>query len=41
MADIAVIDEFSCPVKVTPHQFRHTYVICTGKGRVRYVSSAA
>lgn len=25
MADIAVIDEFGCPVKVTPHQFRHTY----------------
>ena len=25
MADIAVIDEFSCRVKVTAHQFRHTY----------------
>ena len=25
----------------TPHQLRHTYVICTGKRRVSYVSSAA
>ena len=26
---------------VTPHLLRHTCVICTGKERVRYVSSAA
>jgi integrase len=41
MADIAVIDEFGCPVKVTPHQFRHTYVICTASEGMRYVGSAA
>jgi integrase len=26
---------------ITPHQLRHTYVICTGKGRVSHVGSAA
>ena len=26
---------------VTPHTLRHSAVICTGKERVRYVSSAA
>jgi len=26
---------------ITPHTLRHTAVICTGKVRVRYVSSAA
>jgi integrase len=26
---------------VTPHQLRHTYVICTAKGRMSYVSSVA
>ena len=26
---------------ITPHELRHTCVICTGKGRVSYVSSAA
>ena len=35
----------SCPSlvhkNVTPHVLRHTAVICTGKERVRYVSSAA
>jgi len=41
LTDIAVTDELGRPIKVTPHQFRHTYVICTGKGRVSYVSSAA
>ncbi len=36
-----VTDELGRPVRVTAHQFRHSYVICTGKVRVRYVSSAA
>ena len=26
---------------MAPHALRHTHVICTGKERVRYVSSAA
>ena len=34
-------DEHDRPVHLTPHQWRHTFVICTGKERVRYVSSAA
>ena len=34
-------DEHGRPVHLTPHQWRHTFVICTGKERVRYVSSAA
>jgi integrase len=34
-------DENGHRVHVTPHQWRHTLVICTGRGRVSYVSSAA
>jgi integrase len=38
----AAIDCPSVATKhVTPHTLRHSAVICTGKGRVRYVSSAA
>ena len=36
-----VTDELGRPVRVTAHQFRHSYVICTGKERMSHVSSAA
>lgn len=33
-------DEHRRSAHLTPHQWRHTFVICTGKERVSYVSSA-
>jgi integrase len=41
LADIAVTDEYGRPAHLTPHQWRHTFVICTGRGRVSHVSLAA
>jgi integrase len=41
LADCDIRDEHGHRVHLTPHQWRHTLVICTGKVRVRYVSSAA
>ncbi len=41
IADCRIVDESGAPARVSLHQFRHTLVICTGKERVRYVSSAA
>jgi len=35
-----VRDEHNRPAHLIPHQWRHTYVICIGKRRVSYVSSA-
>jgi integrase len=34
-------DEHGRPAHLTPHQWRHTFVICTGRGRVSHVSLAA
>jgi|SRR6516225_7511640 len=36
-----VRDEHGEPVHLTPHQWRHTLVICTAFDAVRYVGSAA
>jgi integrase len=41
LAACDIRDEHGQPVHLTPHQWRHTLVICTGKRRVSYVSSAA
>ncbi len=34
-------DEHDLPMQLTPHQWRHTLVICTASDRMRYVDSAA
>ncbi|HUH71980.1 MAG TPA: tyrosine-type recombinase/integrase [Mycobacterium sp.] len=34
-------DEHGRPVHLTPHQWRHTFVICTACDRMRYMGSAA
>jgi integrase len=41
LAACDIRDDTGQPVHLTPHRWRHTLVICTGKERMSHVSSAA